>query len=228
MSTSSIHQPSAQALGELKVASLRISPIASAERLWERHLLPSERKRLGGDLAKAYCDNQGTAGMWTRLHGGSIPRAVIEVSRILGFLNEESRTWLIHEIEEFADAEEAMSAAITAGEFVLVDRPRTVYWHGQTIKVNWDKLNKLWDFLSTLARSSKAGDCIDSCSFGARAEKNVVTKLKSRLTGMRAFPVDLADSIQVVGRGSQQLKLPREQIRIFERIGGDTLQEWTP
>lgn len=228
MSTSNIHQPSKRALEELQTASLRISPVASAERLWERHLLPSDRERLGGDLAKAYCDNQGTAGMWMRLRGASLQRAVIEVAKILGFLDEENRTWLIREIGEFADAEEAMAAAIAAGAFVLVNGPREAYWSGETIEVNWVKQNKLWDFLSTLARSSKAGDCIDSFSFGERANIDIVTKLKSRLTGMKAFPIDLADSIRVVGLGSQQLQLPREQIRIFERIGGDALREWTP
>ena len=121
-----------------------------------------------------------------------------------------------------------MAAAIDAGDFVLSDRPREAYWSGQEIEIDWDKKSKSWDFLLTLARRSKAGSCIDSTCFGERVNKNIVTKLKSRLTGETVFPSDLAALIEVVGFGSQQLALSPERIRIFERSGGDSIREWTP
>jgi hypothetical protein len=45
---------------------------------------------------------------------------------------------------------------------------------------------------------------------------------------MPEFPVDLGDSIENVGPGTQQLMLPRERIRIFTLSGLETLEEWHP
>jgi hypothetical protein len=45
---------------------------------------------------------------------------------------------------------------------------------------------------------------------------------------MESFPVQLGDMIESVGRGSQELKLPRSQIRLFELTGVDSLREWLP
>jgi hypothetical protein len=190
-------------------------------------LSAEDQERLGGDLEKAYY-KYGSAGMWAELRGVTPLRAVVDVAKILGFLRDEDREWLLRETGEILEAEEAISNAIAAGELVLVERPREAHWIGQRIEVDWDQHAALWDFLWELGRSSKAGQPIDAFTFGERADRNIVTRRKSRLTAMEGFPLDLANLIESVGRGSQQLKLPRERIRMFELTGVDSLGEWLP
>jgi len=219
--------PSPRAIEELKVNALRIQPAMCAARLWERSLSQQERERLGGDLETAY-RQLGTAGMWATLRGVTRHRAVVEVAQELGFLRTKDYEWLLHEIGEILDAEEALSDAITSGDFVLVERPREAYWDGETIDIDWNQHNSLWEFLWELGRDGKAGQPVDRFTFGESAHRDVVTKRKSRLTNMSEFPVDLCDLIKVVGRGTQQLELAPERIRIFEASVGDTLREWRP
>jgi hypothetical protein len=85
---------------ELQTQRLRIMPIASAERLWERVLTAEDRQRLGGDLALCYTRLRGTAGIWMELRGVSYERAIIEVARGLGFLRDRNAEWLLREIRE--------------------------------------------------------------------------------------------------------------------------------
>ncbi|MFH1268863.1 MAG: hypothetical protein ABIK89_24315 [Planctomycetota bacterium] len=58
-----------------------------------------DREHLGSDL-KEYYGRLGTAGMWMELRGVSLERAVIEVARELGFLDEPTANWLLREIGE--------------------------------------------------------------------------------------------------------------------------------
>lgn len=219
--------PSPRALEQLITAELRIGPFASAELLWERHLLQKDKQRLGGDLSNAL-RQYGTAGMWARVRGVSKERAVVDVAKLIGLLSDADADWLLREIGEFADAEEAMLSAIADGDFVLVENPRKAHWDKCEIKIDWYKHKSVWNFLWELGRRGKEMKPVDRLTFGDQAHEDVVTKRKSRLTAMPEFPVSLADEIQVTGRGSQQLKIPVERIRIFEQIGDDALREWTP
>lgn len=225
MSTTST--PSLNAIQEFQTAAARIRAPMAAQRLWERRLTPQDRERLGGDLQQAYF-RYGTAGMWAELRGVTPQRAVVEVAKLLGFLCEEDYEWLLCEVGQVVEVEEIMSSAIAAGDLVLVERPRQAYWNGQEIDIDWNRHNALWEFLWELGRNSKAGEPIDALTFGNGTDRNVVTKRKSRLSTMGGCPIDLIDLIESVGRGSQQLSLPRERIRVFELTGVDTLSEWLP
>lgn len=86
---------------ELQTQQGRICAAASARRLWDRVLSPEERERLGGDLQQCY-SRLGTVGMWTELRGVSPERAVVDVARELGFLDEPTAKWLLRETGEQA------------------------------------------------------------------------------------------------------------------------------
>jgi hypothetical protein len=216
-------EPSHRALEVLRDNVIRIGAPISAERLWDRHLTAEDQRRLGGDLATAY-ERLGTAGMWAEVRGVSLQRAVVEVAKKLGFLRDDDSEWLLREIGEIVEVDEA----VASGDFVLVERPREAYWNTEKMEVDWNKHAAVWNLLWELGRHAKAGQPIDRFTFGENAHTNVVTKLKSRLLSMDQFPVDLGDFIEVVGRGSQQLKLPAERIRIFVCSGLETLCEWHP
>ncbi|MDP6721996.1 MAG: hypothetical protein QGF59_25230, partial [Pirellulaceae bacterium] len=110
----------------------------------------------------------------------------------------------------------------------IVERPRAAYWQGQAIDIDWNQQNASWEFLWELTRRAKTEEPIDRFTFGESASPDIVTKRKSRLTAVPEFPVELTDSIKVAGRGTQQLVMPRERIRIFDLDGPETLREWLP
>ncbi len=167
--------------------------------------------------------------MWAFLRGASVQRAVVEVAGKLNFLFPGDVERLLREVgEEIDDPEELVAQAIRAGHFVLLDHPREAYWCGEMILIDWHRLNILWEFVWELARRGKAGDPIDRMTFGCAAHENVVTNRKHRLSKTPGFPEDLLAEIRVVGQGTQQLRLPPEQIRIFEALAGEVPREWRP
>ena len=224
---SSTHTPSPQALEELRTNVLRIRPSISAERLWKRYLTPEDRTRLGGNLEAAYF-RLGTAGIWAELRGVTPQRAVVEVTKKLGFLRDEDYVWLLREIGEVLEFDDLLSHTIASGDCVLVERPREAYWNEENIEIDWSLHNALWEFIWELGYHAKIGQPIDTFNFGNKAHRDIVTKRKSRLTTMSEFPIDLSDLIECVSHGKQQLKLPPERIHIFALSGIDTLCEWNP
>lgn len=218
---------SARAIQELQTAYLRISAPMSAQRLWERVLTPCDRARLGGNFPQAW-STRGTIGMWIDLHGVSGERATIDVAKHLNLLDDATAQWLLREIgDNFDDPEATIATAAATSALVLVESPRTVYWRGQQITIDWSNLDKPWDYLWTLALNSKRKQPIDRFSFGEEAYENYVVHQKSRLSKMEGFPLALIDCIQRKGRGSQQLNLPGAQIRLFQMESIDRLQEVT-
>jgi hypothetical protein len=211
---------------ELETARLRIAAPASAARLWERHLTVQQRAGLGGDLEAAFLRYR-TAGMWMELHGVSYQRAVIDVAHVLGFFTDQMRDSLLRALNESLDSDEAVEHAVNAGSFVLVECPRTVSFGGSQLEIDWERYGSLWEFLWHLARHAKAGRPVDRLVFGEGAHANIVTDRKSKLSKLTGFPMAIIDRIEVKGNGTQQLCLPRDQIRIFEYLDGQ-LREWTP
>ena len=227
MNSTKVPTPSEQAMSELQMNTLRVSPVVSASLLWDRHLTKGEQRRLGGDFESAY-QKFGTVGMWVELRGVTRARAVVEVAKLLGLLNEQNANWLLTEIGEYLDADDEKQAYIDAGHLVLQERPREAFWNGNEIEIDWNSKSVLWDFVWQLARFGKVQAAVERTTFGERADVNVVTKLKSRLGHEEHFPIDLFAAIVVAGRGSQRLKLHPSKIRIFESIYGVEIREWSP
>lgn len=189
-------------------------------------MTPQDRERLGGDLQEAY--KLGTAGMWMKPRGVSLPRAIADVALKLGFLREDDYHWLLREAGQIVEGEDALEDAIASGAFVLAERPREAYWNGDRIEVDRDRLNALWEFVWEIGRAAKAGRPIDSFTLGENSSDDVVAKRKHRLSKLEGFPFDVFAAIDTVGRGSQQLMIPQEQIRIFHVDGVDGIREWNP
>jgi hypothetical protein len=94
---------SAEAQELLQLTSLRVNTNASARRIWSNVLTPQQRRRVGR-LARAYRAQGGTVGIWVKLHGGSEYSAIIELGRLLNFLDDPSEKWLRQEIGEKRNA----------------------------------------------------------------------------------------------------------------------------
>lgn len=212
---------------EWQAHAVRIKAALCARRLWDEVLTQSERQRLGGDLEALY-RRHGTAGIWMKLRGVSLGRAVVEVACELGLATEQSCGRLLRALGELQDDPDAMlQRAITAGDLVLVERPRAAYWAGQRIALDWDNRSALWSFFWELCRSAKAGQPLDAADLGEEAPAQSVAKQKSRLLAHPAFPTPLGDLIRPAGRGTQKLDLPAERIHLLELLTRESLKEWT-
>jgi hypothetical protein len=212
---------------ELQINWLRVQSVASATRLWERCFTSEEQRRLGGDLEQAFRQG-GAVGMWRRLHGCSLVRATIEVAHALNFLDDGSKRWLLRQSGEFSDdPDEAIQLALRRADLVVVASPRSIYWLGREIPIDWTRRTALWDYFLTLCEQAKAGLPVDASDFGEHRDQNDHRKQKSRLSRHEFFPIDLAARI-VSGRGGQQvLEIEPQRICILERIRSDRLCERT-
>ena len=201
-------------------------PISAAQHLWDRVLTRDDRKRLGGNFVAAY-QQHGTAGMWAKLRGVSRQRAAVDVGHALGLLDAPAHQWLLRELREVPkDSEQLVRDAIKSGGLVLVDWPRAAHWRRNKIRINWTKRSRLWDVFWELCLHAKAGKPIDRLTFDTK-DPNFVTKQKSRLTSLKKFPIDLADLIIHVGRGTQKLDLPAKNIRLFDEVAPEVYRERT-
>jgi hypothetical protein len=219
---------SARIVDVLQSNALRIQAAVSAARLWDEVFTESERRRLGNDLESLW-RQLGTAGIWRKLRGVSLERAVVDVARELGFLDVPTTRWLLRELGEVSDdPEEAIQAARASSALVLVERPRTVYWKGEVIDVAWEQNAALWHFFWELCRRAKAGQPLDSLDLGEGAHPDSIAKQKWRLLRQAGFPAELGDLIKPAGRHTQKLDLSAPQIRLFEVVCVDAVREWTP
>ena len=210
---------------ELQAAYLRVSPGASALRLWERVLSEQDRARLGGDFQRALSEF-GAIGMWMKLRGVSPQRAVIDIAKKIGFITDETREFLLRGIGDISDdPKQAIAKAVSDGALILVERPRTAYWNQDRIEVDWNANPKLWEYLFELCRYAKAGRPLLPVIFGENADQYHLIKLKSRLSKFAGFPPLLSDRIVSAGEGMQRFDIPPEEIRIFEVVTMEVLRE---
>jgi hypothetical protein len=169
--------------------------------------------------------------MWIKLHGVSVPRAVVAVAVAIGFLDAGTGQTLLRALgEEPDDPGAAAEMAVASGGLVLVEVSRQVYWEGKPVEIDWGRHTAWWALLWELARASKAGATADEYTLrgGSSKDPKFITKQKYRLVTAAGFPPSLAALVAPAGRGTYRLGLPPARIRVFERGAGDALREWTP
>ena len=209
----------ADILEELQNAYFRIQTVHGAERVWNRFLKEAQRCQLGNNFAMAYRDG-GTVGMWVKLHGVTVERAIIDVAKLLNFIDEPMQGWLLQGTHESSDdPEEALQMVLARAELVLVLEPRAVYRRGSQVEVEWDRHPSTWNYFLKLCEQAKQGRGVDGFDFSEHVKPDNHIKLKSRLTSKTpGFPPELGVLINSQGGGRQRLDLPPQQIRILESL----------
>lgn len=185
--------------------------------VWERLLTATDRARLGGDVEVAI-RKYTTVGMWRTLRLVSRARAVIDLSRLLNFIDEGTQQWLLRETREVDDPADVLARAVDRIPLVLRESPRAAFWRGKRVPIDWDRNSALWNYVITLCEQAIQGQSLDASHFGERRKKDNHIKLKHRLTAHPQFPVDLGDLIVAVGGGQQRLQLPPSEIRILRLL----------
>lgn len=222
-STSTAFPP--EVMSELQANYVRISAPVSAQLLWDSVLTPSDRVALGNDFRQAFAQG-GTLGMWQRLRGVSNVRAVIDAARELNLIDDLAQRRLLSMTGEFSeDHEEALQLAIRNADLVLTDRPRTAYWRGQFIPIEWDRQSALWNFFWELCCHAKSRRAVDRTAFSDDFAPSYLAKIKSRLGRAQGFPLDLADLIEPAGGNTQRLRLAPERIRILKTDAREICRE---
>lgn len=228
----------------------RVSNLFAAELLWSLHFRKSERKLerevLGGTFETAIDQHRTAVEMWKYVYGGSFQKAVIEVGKEIGVLEENRREWLLQEAGEPSDNpgdtqaeascrddraiqrelqradlsdkyEDAQSKAIVQGGLAIERSSRSVYWNGELIEVDWwRKHSKSWDFLVLACEHAQRNEAIDRTSFGDKSRGNIVTQEKSCLKKIPGFPEEIIDFFQYAGNGSQKFAIPEDKLHIFD------------
>lgn len=216
-----------QHIQELRTQYLRIKPFVSAQRMWDRMLTEKDQERLGGDLEQAY-QAHGTAGMWMKLRGVSLERAVIDVAAGIGFLDQSTCAWLLREVgQRYQDPERTMAEASFENKLVLTDKPRQAFWNGDQIEIDWDNESALWSLFWELCQQSKQSRPMHRDDLGEKMKRSAFTTRKGRLVNHDGFPQTLANLVDTKPDGGYQLDLPPEDIRIFMVEQEDKLTEWT-
>jgi hypothetical protein len=194
---------------------LRIKAELSAHLLWDRVLTPTQQKHLGGNFKFAY-QMYGSTGIWMKLHGVTKVRATLDIAKILNILDENTHRWLMRETGELIESLDGVIAQVVPiAIIVFMDRPMQLFWRSALVDIDWTKHNACWTYLWELARVSKQGGVLDYTAFSRDYAKDYLTKMKSRLSQMPGVPAELIDQIVPAGAGSQQLDVPRDQIRMF-------------
>ncbi len=190
-----------------------------ARKLWDEVLNDQQRVKLGGKWRTAYLDG-GPAAMWMRLHGVSYPRAILEVAREVGLINDREYERLLRETgTPQSRIEDTIMQAISSNDLVLVEHKRQVFWKGKLINIAWDKQQRFWRFFWKLCAKAKNGRAVNSKDFDVglvSKSRNYPTTTKSALIKHRNFPPDLKTFMISVGEKSQKLTLAPERIRLFQ------------
>jgi len=206
----------------------RINTVDTLLRLQEQVFTQSDLKQIGMDLNTAFF-SYGVTGIWTRLHGCTPLRAIVDIASKLDGFGPATRDWLLREIgEPDDDSEGTIERAKQSATLVLVDRPQAVYLDGIEVGVNWASHPTPWEYLVVLARAGKAGETVDYMSMGDNAAPDSLKKYKYALKQLEGMPERMKDLIVPAGRGTQRLDLQPADIRIFERIANDEYREWRP
>jgi len=210
---------------ELCEARRRIDTQNNFQRVWDQLLTEDDRRRLGGDLVAAF-RARGTVTNWMTLRGVSEVRAIIDVASQLNCISALTRDWLLRETGETpATIEQAIAAAVTSADVVLVERPRTFYWRGSLVDVDWNSANAFWVFVATVCERAKAGAGVDHTDFGKDLQPDYVSKIKSKLYELPNMPQAFVDGITACGRSTQKLDLPPQSIRLFRIKSIEVLEE---
>ncbi len=219
-------QPSARACQLFDDTYGRINTIDTLLRLKDQVLTASDLGQLGSDLHAVF-QQIGVTGIWMKLRGCTLARAVIEIATALDGFGPGTRAWLLREVgEDPDDSDAAVKRAVQLAKLVVVDQPRRAYFQGQELEVNWDKHSTCWEHLQLLARAAIAGKAIDYMSLGKNATPELPKHRKHNLQRLEGMPPGLVELIVPVGRSTQRLNLLPAQIRIFEETGNGECREW--
>lgn len=195
----------------------RIQGVASAQRLWERHLNDTEKKLLGPSFRKAFEQYPGAHKMWLKAKNSNRSVAVIDVAEKLNLITHADAEWLRREGGELpSDPDEAKHVAIERGDLVLSLNDKKLYWCGREYEVSFGKNPVLWSFLEIACRKAKVRESIGWDTFGAEKSVNYVAQTKSKLSKLPGFPIEVIDLFVCDGFKRQRLNLAPERIHLFD------------
>lgn len=207
---------------ELCELDLKIRPVVSAQKMWDRSFDESARTRLGGSFQQAYLQ-RGTIGMWMDAFGVSPIRALIDLSCSVDLLSPQNRAWLLRETGE-SDGSSLLQSAIESGALVLTEE-RHAYFGGVDMTTDWYRHEKSWNLLWELSRRSKRGQNLDYFDLGERATSKTLRDRKHRLKPL--IPPGLFDLIRQERGSGCRIDLEPSLIRLFVETSDGELIEWT-
>jgi hypothetical protein len=205
---------------------MRARGAAVKNQLWER-LHKSEQEWIMANIGDEEWHKLGPIEVWKRLRGVSDERAALDIGLKCDLLSPEKHAWLLREIgAEEEDLPAAVRSAVQSSPLVLTERPRALFWQGQEIEVDWERLRIPWDYLWRLARAAKHRGSINDKDFELSTQPRNLVDWKHRLLEQEGFPQGIGDLIDVE-KGNHRLNLSPQMIRLFENVPPDGPKEIT-
>ncbi len=155
--------------------------------------------------------------MWiTRRRRISHGVAIVQLAFRADLLSLSDRDWLLRELGEELPIDWEIQHSVSLGGLVLVNDPRTVFWDGVRIRIDWRRRPKAWNLMLQLAtKARRNADLLESDAYpdDAVSDATLATAV-SRLKAMLAST--LAELIVPgVQPRSQRLRLDPNEILIF-------------
>jgi hypothetical protein len=155
--------------------------------------------------------------MWLTRHRGISHRlAIVHLAFRTDLLPLSDRDWLFRELGDEFPIDWEIRHAVSLGGLVIVEDPRTVFWDGLKIGVDWKRNQRAWQLISGLVRRARLNaDLLESDIYPHNAVSDAtlptaVFRLKMLL------PTTLAELIVPgVRPRTQRLLLESSRIRIF-------------
>jgi hypothetical protein len=211
-----------------QIVEHRVQPFKMAELLWWRHLNDDQRQKLDGDLEAAFRKGRGTVGIWLKLHGVSMERAVLDLAELFQLVSTgDYQFWCSYLAERDGFGGTRVKQAVDTGGLVLIDKASpAAYWKRKQIQIVWTQAQ--WQFLWELAAVAPSGRWLDERQFGDSVSWQAVKDRKADLTNCNSFPVTLSDQIIARRRGGHgyRLNLDAGRIHLFRPSGRSHVEEF--
>jgi hypothetical protein len=202
-----------------------VNSMRVAERVWNEVLTVAEKANLPESLDEAR-RKFSIPQMWMRVRGGTMSRAVVDILHELDLMGPHHYRRLLRQLgEEGEDSEATVMLAVSTAKLVLVDTPRTVYWEGCEVPIEWHERSALWEYFLAVCKATKMGEPLDPIGFGTGNHRTLIDRKNKLRDELDRVNSTLAQHFL---SGQQRLDLHRGQIRIFERIVQEEIREWQP
>lgn len=199
---------------ELLLLKEDVQADSAAKKIWNRFFSDRERAIFHDDYETAL--RLGTIGMWMAVHDCCEVRATIDIASALGLLTPVDERWIRRETGEFGElTEDDLELVISRVPLVLVEYPRSVWWRGTVIGINWEKRRSLWEYFVILCEAAKAGTYVDRFSFAGHYGAGYLKDQKHKLTAQQEFPAELASLVEAT-LGRHTLLLHSHELAIIE------------
>jgi hypothetical protein len=109
---------------------------------------------------------------------------------------------------------------------MLIEDPRSGFWDGEPLDVEWERHTMEWELLWTLAENALMRRVVDRFILSGDKSKDAIKHRRSRLK--KLIPSELNQQIESAGRRTYQLNLNPSEIGLLRWETEEHLVDFVP